>query len=88
MNKLQKQCENCKTPETLVFPEASSPPPSQSLMDMWALVTQIFSESFQKPGKFNLALGEMKYTKMKPIWSLPSRELKQAWIGGGRASKQ
>lgn len=57
-------------------------------MDIWALVTQIFSESFQKPGKFNLALGEMKYTKMKPIWSLPSRELKQAWIGGGRASKQ
>lgn len=26
----------------------------------------------------------MKYTKMKPTWSLSSRELKDVWIGEGR----
>lgn len=77
-----------KAPETLVFPPASSPPPCLSLINIWALVTQKFSESFQKPGKICLALGEMKDTKMKPTWSLPSRELKDAWIGGGRGGEQ
>lgn len=72
-----------KVPGCYNFPSAASPSPTLAPNQHLGLGS-LFPESFQRPGKFYLAMGEMRSTKMKPTWSCPQGSLKMPQLGKGR----